>query len=95
MIPQILGRTGRHHMPAQAARARPEVDHVVSRLDGLRVVFHHDDRVSQIAQPAESGDEAQVVALVQADGGLVENVHDARQFRADLRGQPDPLRLAA
>jgi hypothetical protein len=32
---------------------------------------------------------------VQADGRLVEHVHDAGQAGADLRGQPDALRLAA
>ena len=92
---QVLGRAGRHHTPAQAARARAEVDHMVSRLDGFRVVLDHDDGISQVAQPPERGDEAQVVALVKADRWLVQHVHHARQFRADLRGQPDPLRLTA
>src|SRR5690606_34658738 len=34
-------------------------------------------------------------ALVQADGRLVEDVHDAHQTGADLAGQTDALRLAA
>ena len=36
-----------------------------------------------------------VVALVQADGRLVEDVDDAGQLRADLRGEADALALAA
>ena len=40
-------------------------------------------------------DQALVVALVQADRGLVEDVEDADQARADLGREPDPLRLAA
>ena len=40
-------------------------------------------------------DEPQVVALVQADRRLVEHVHHARQLGAELRRQPDALRLAA
>jgi hypothetical protein len=36
-----------------------------------------------------------VVALVQADRRFVEHVHHAGQPGADLRGEPDPLRLAA
>jgi hypothetical protein len=36
-----------------------------------------------------------VVALVQADRGLVEHVHHAGQAGADLAGQADALRLAA
>jgi hypothetical protein len=40
-------------------------------------------------------DQARVVALVQPDAGLVQHVHHARQPAADLRRQPDALRLAA
>src|SRR5690606_7465485 len=40
-------------------------------------------------------DEALVVALVQADGGLVEDVEHAHQAGADLGGQADSLRLTA
>jgi hypothetical protein len=43
----------------------------------------------------QGGQQAVVVALVQADGGLVEDVHDAGEARADLAGQADTLRLAA
>ena len=54
-----------------------------------------DQRVAQIAQALERLEQAGVVALVQADGGLVEDVQNAHQRRADLRGQADALRLAA
>ena len=40
-------------------------------------------------------DEALVVALMQADGGLVEHVEHAAQARADLRGEADALAFAA
>ena len=36
-----------------------------------------------------------IIALVKADGGLVENVENAHKARADLRCKPDPLALAA
>ena len=39
----------------------------------------------------EGSDEPRVVALVKADGGLVQDVEDADQGRADLRCQIDPL----
>ena len=39
--------------------------------------------------------QAVVVALVQADARLVQDVEHAHQARADLRGQADALRLAA
>ena len=40
-------------------------------------------------------DQLRVVALVQADRGLVEDVEDADQAGADLGREADPLRLAA
>ena len=46
-------------------------------------------------QPDQRLDQPVVVALVQADRRLVEDVEDADQAGADLGGQPDPLRLAA
>ena len=77
------------------ARARPHVHHEVGAADGVLVMLHHDDRVAEVAQVRERGDEPFVVALMQADGRLVQNVQHAHEPRADLRGEPDALRLAA
>ena len=44
---------------------------------------------------SQRADQPVVVALVQADGRLVQHVADADQAAADLRGQADPLGLAA
>jgi hypothetical protein len=63
--------------------------------DRLLVVLHHDHRVAEVPQLLQRAEEAQVVALVQADGGLVQDVEHADQPRSDLGRQPDPLRLAA
>ncbi len=43
----------------------------------------------------EGLDQAHVVALMEADGGLVENVEHAAQARADLCGEADALAFAA
>ena len=48
-----------------------------------------------VAQPLERRDQTVVVALVQADRRLVEDVEDADELRADLGREPQPLRLAA
>ena len=88
-------RAGVHDVAAVLPRARADVDHVVGGADGLLVVLDHDHRVAQVAQPLQGGDEALVVALVQADGRLVEHVEDADEAAADLAGQADALRLTA
>ena len=77
------------------AGGRADVHDPVGHADGLLVVLDDDERVADVAQPHERGDELGVVLLVQADGGLVEDVEHAHQAGADLRGQPDALRLAA
>jgi len=76
------------------AGTRAQVQHPVGRADGVFVVLHHEHRVAQVAQAAQRGDQAVVVALVQADAGLVQHVHHAREAGADLRGQADALGLA-
>src|SRR5258708_6671280 len=43
----------------------------------------------------ERTEQARVVAGMQADAGLVENVQNAAKTRADLRGQADALGFAA
>ena len=54
-----------------------------------------DHGVAEIAQPPERLEQPVVVALVEADRGLVEDVEHARQARADLAGEADALALAA
>ena len=89
------GRAARDDPTAVLAGARAHVDQEVGGADRLLVVLDDDDRVSEVAQAHERGQEASVVALVQADRRLVEDVEHAHQRRADLCGEPDALRLAA
>ena len=48
-----------------------------------------------VLEPLERADQLPVVALVEADRRLVEDVEHADELRADLRREPQPLRLAA
>ncbi len=58
-------------------------------------MLDHDDGVADVAQAAQRLQQAVVVALVQADRRLVEDVEHPGQPRADLRGETDALALAA
>ena len=88
-------RARRHQFAAVNARAGAEVNDVIRLPDGVGVVLDHEHGVAEVAQALERGQQAVVVALVQADARLVQNVEHADEPRADLRGQPDALRLAA
>ena len=77
------------------AGARAQVDHVVRLEDRLLVVLDDDDRVADVAQVAQRGEQAAVVPLVQADRRLIEHVHDTGEAGAHLAGEADTLGLAA
>ena len=77
------------------ARARAQIDDPIRLADGLVVVLHDQHRVAEVAQALESIEQPRVVAGVQPDGGLIENVENANEPRAHLRGQTDALRFAA
>ena len=95
VLGDLLRRAGGDHVAAVFAGAGPEVDQVVGGHHRALVVLDHDHRVAEVAQAVEGGDQLLVVALVQADRGLVEHVHHADQAGADLGREADPLRLAA
>ena len=82
-------------MAALLARTRPHIDNVVGVANGIFVMLHDDNRVTQIAQAFKRGDEALVVALMQADGRLVQNVQHAHEASTNLRGQANALSLTA
>ena len=81
--------------PAVPPGRRAHVDDLVGAADRLLVVLDDDHRVAHVPQVDERADQPCVVPLVQADRRLVEHVADADQPAADLRGQADPLGLAA
>ena len=62
---------------------------------GILVVLDHDQRIAEVAQTPQRREQLVVVALVQTDGRLVQDIQHAHERRADLRRQTDALALAA
>ncbi len=77
------------------AGAGAEVDQVVGGAHRALVVLDDDHGVAEVAKTLQRRDQLRVVALVEPDRGLVEDVEHADEAGADLRRKPDPLRLAA
>ena len=73
------GRALGNHLAAQTARAGAEIEDVVGVADGLFVVFDDQHGIAQVAQFFQSLDEPVIVALVKADGRLIENIEHAAQ----------------
>ena len=91
----IVHRAAGHEMAAVRARSGADIDQKIRRAHRVLVVLDDDQRIAQIAQVFQRPQKPVVVALMQADGRLVENIQHAHQRRTDLRRQPDALRLAA
>lgn len=91
----LLRRPLRDYGTAVHPGPRAYVEHMVGEADGVLVVLHHYDGVAQIPQVGEGLEQPLVVPLVQADGRLIEHIHDPHQTGANLARQPDPLRLPA
>ena len=91
----IVERTRRDDPAALASGQRSHINDIVRRPHHILVVLDHDDRIARIAQLLEAADQPLVVALVQTDGRLVENIKHVHQLRADLGRQADALALAA
>ena len=58
-------------MPAERARGRSHINEVVSRPNGVFVVFNYQHRVAQCPKAGQRTQQSLIVALVQADGRLV------------------------
>ena len=91
----LLRRAGSHHLPAVDAGAGADVDEVVGGAHGVLVMLHHQEGIAQVPEVFQRGQELVVIPLVQSDGGLVQDIEDPHQGRADLGGQADALALAA
>ena len=85
----------RDDVAAVLAGARSHVDQMVGGAHRALVVLDHEHGVAEVAKPLERLDQLLVVALMQADRRLVQDVQHADQRRTDLRRQPDPLGLPA
>ncbi len=92
---QLLQIAHGHHGSPQAPGAGADVQDGVGAPDGVLVVLHHHQGAAPRAQLVQRIQQAKVVPRVQADGRLVEHVGHAAQIAAQLRSQPDALRLAA
>ena len=62
--------------------------------DGILIMLDDDHGVAEITQALERLQQAFIVALVQADAGLIQDVKHTGQARADLAGETNALTLA-
>ena len=95
MSEELFRSSLENQLPAVLARARAKVDHVVGGANGLLVVLDDNDCVPEVAQVRERLQQLAVVALVQADRRLVQDIEHAGEIGANLGGEADALPFTA
>src|SRR5277367_6170007 len=75
--------------------AGAHVDQMIGLEHRLAIVLDHQHGVAEFLEALERRQQALIVALMQSDRRLVENVEHANEARTDLRGKADALALAA
>ena len=104
---QILAGQGgriRHDLRRRALRddesavdagSGSQVQQIIGPPHRVGIVLDHNHRIAEIAKPRQRIQQPLIVALMQSDGRLIENIEDAHQPRPDLRGQTNPLALSS
>ena len=77
------------------SRPGTEIHDIIRRANRVFIVLDDNHRVAEVAQALQRVEQAMIVALMQPNARFVEHIQHADQTRADLRCQPNPLRLAA
>ena len=81
--------------PPMRHRAGSDVDHPVRGANRILIMLDDDDRVADIGQMPQGADQPVVIALVEPDGRLVEDIAHADEAGTHLGRQPDALEFAA
>ncbi len=84
-----------NEVAAGVAGSGAEVDNEIGAANGVFVVFDDEDGIAKIAKLFERTEKASVVAGMEANAGLIENIENAAEARANLRGEADALGFAA
>ena len=92
---KLVGCAVAYHLSAVATCARANVKNIIGFEHHVFVVLYDQNGVSQISQFFQRINEANVVALMEANAWLVHNVQNTCKLRTDLRGQSDALCFAA
>src|SRR5438128_328639 len=84
-----------HQAATKFARCWPNIENVIGGTNHVRVVLDDEHRVSNVAQVMKQPNQTIVVARMQTDRWLVENVKRADERRSKIRRQLNSLCLAA
>ena len=73
-VQHLCRRALEHHFATLAPGSGTYVNHVISAEHHVSVVFYHNDSIAQVSQFFQRVYQPVVVALVETDAGLVEDI---------------------
>ena len=94
-LADVLHAASGYDLTAMHACARAYIHDIIRAAHGIFIVLYHDHRIAEVAEIFQGGNKLVVIALMQADGRLVQHIEHAGKRTADLSGQADALALAA
>ena len=83
-----------NHFATALACTRTKIQNAVRSPHDVGIVFHDEDRISQVAQIMKDFDQPVCVAAVQANRWLIEHIQRSHQARPQRSCELDSLRLA-
>ena len=83
------------HFSTLASCLRTDINDIICSEHHILVVLDNDDGVATVAELLQALYETNIVALMESDAGLIEDIEDIDQLRAYLRGKPYALAFAA
>ena len=84
VLHHLFRRAAGDDLTAMRTGARAHIDQIIGGADRILVMLNHDHRVADVAQPAQRGQQPVIIALMQADGRLVQHIEHAGQAGPDL-----------
>ena len=102
-MPRQAGRIGgdfgglalRHQPPAALAGGGADIHQMIGAADGILIMLDDQHGIAEVTQAPQRDKQPFIVALMQADGRLVQHIQHASQAGTDLRCQAYALRFAA
>ena len=79
MFEYVVQRAMRDYFAAMRASAQSHIHHMIGATNRIFIMLYHQHCVTDVTQMFQCRDQAVVVALVQADRGLVEYIHHTGQ----------------
>ena len=92
---KVFDGTLRNDGPAMTSGAGADVNHVIRCTNRVLIMFNDKDGVANVGEVSERIDQSIIVALMQTDGGFVEDVTASNETRSDLRCQTNALTFTA